>query len=166
MIDKSASRRYRLVVAVLAISSWGSLLLMGACIGERRAERPGDTAGPSQTPPSGQPSVPPAAGSGGAAGDPQTIALGQSIFQGRVAGGTCFTCHGQDAKGTQLAPNLTDGQWLNSDGSFEAIVGTVTTGVAKPKQYPAAMPPMGGAQLSPDQIRAVAAYVHSLSRGP
>jgi mono/diheme cytochrome c family protein len=80
-----------------------------------------------------------------------------------VAGGTCTACHGQDAKGTAVAPDLTDSQWLNGDGSYQFIVHTVTTGVPKPKQHPAPMPPKGGATLSDDQVKAVAAYVYSLS---
>lgn len=43
---------------------------------------------------------------------------GDRIFHGSAVGGTCFTCHGQDAKGTQLAPELTDKQWINGDGSL------------------------------------------------
>jgi mono/diheme cytochrome c family protein len=99
----------------------------------------------------------------GGAQSPQQIALGDSIFHGQVAGGTCTACHGQDAKGTAVAPNLTDSQWLNGDGSYEFIVQTVTTGVPKPKEHPAPMPPKGGAQLTDDQVKAVAAYVYSLS---
>src|SRR5687767_869813 len=34
---------------------------------------------------------------------PAQLALGDSIFHGRAAGGSCFTCHGMDAKGTALA---------------------------------------------------------------
>ena len=49
---------------------------------------------------------------------PQQVALGDSIFHGQVAGGTCTACHGQDAKGTAVAPNLTDSEWLNGDGSY------------------------------------------------
>ena len=94
---------------------------------------------------------------------PQMVALGDSIFHGRAAGGTCQTCHGPDAKGTPLAPNLTDSQWLHGDGSFQFLVTTITNGVPQPKQHPGPMPPMGGAQLTPDQVRAVAAYVYSLS---
>jgi mono/diheme cytochrome c family protein len=99
----------------------------------------------------------------GGAQSPQQIALGDSIFHGQVAGGTCTACHGQDAKGTAVAPNLTDSQWLNGDGSYEFIVNTVTSGVPKPKEHPAPMPPKGGAQLTDDQVKAVAAYVYSLS---
>jgi mono/diheme cytochrome c family protein len=104
-----------------------------------------------------------ASGGAGGAQSPQQVALGDSIFHGQVAGGTCTACHGQDAKGTAVAPNLTDSQWLNGDGSYEFIVNTVTNGVPKPKEHPAPMPPKGGAQLTDDQVKAVAAYVYSLS---
>ena len=85
------------------------------------------------------------------------------LFHGQVAGGTCTACHGQDAKGTAVAPDLTDNKWINGDGSQDFIVQTVTTGVPKPKEHPAPMPPKGGAQLTDDQVKAVAAYVYSLS---
>jgi mono/diheme cytochrome c family protein len=92
------------------------------------------------------------------------IALGDSVFHGRAGGGTCAVCHGQDAKGTAgLAPDLTDAKWLNGDGSYGFIVGLVKTGVPNPKESPAPMPPMGGVTLTPEQVRAVAAYVYSLS---
>ena len=101
-----------------------------------------------------------AAGGGGSAAQ---VAEGDKIFHGQEAGGTCTACHGQDAKGTAIAPDLTDSEWLNGDGSLAFIEHTVTTGVPKPKSHPAPMPPMGGASLNPDQIKAVAAYVYSLS---
>jgi mono/diheme cytochrome c family protein len=104
---------------------------------------------------------PAAGGAGGAS--PQQIALGDSIFHGQVGGGTCSACHGQDAKGTAVAPDLTDSQWLNGDGSYQFIVNTVTNGVPQPKQHPAPMPPKGGAPLTDDQVKAVAAYEYSLS---
>lgn len=94
---------------------------------------------------------------------PQQVALGDSIFHGLVGGGTCSACHGQDAKGTAVAPDLTDQQWINGDGSYDFIVRTVTDGVPKPKQHPAPMPPKGGAPLSDEQVKAVAAYEYSLS---
>ena len=81
----------------------------------------------------------------------------------QIFSGTCSACHGQDAKGTAVAPDLTDSQWLNGDGSYQFIVTTVTNGVPKPKEHPAPMPPKGGAQLTDDQVKAVAAFVYSLS---
>ena len=95
---------------------------------------------------------------------PALIALGDSVFHGKVGGATCFACHGADAKGTAgLAPALTGPKWLHGDGSYGFIVRVVQQGVPKPKQSPAPMPPMGGANLTPDQVRAVAAYVYALS---
>jgi mono/diheme cytochrome c family protein len=91
--------------------------------------------------------------------------LGDSIFHGQVGGGTCYACHGQDGKGTGVGPNLTDAEWLNTDGSLEGIMKTIQTGVPTPKKAPAPMPPMGGASLTPEQVRAVAAYEYSLSHG-
>jgi mono/diheme cytochrome c family protein len=93
----------------------------------------------------------------------QMVSEGQGIFAGQ---GICYTCHGQQGQGTALAPNLTDQQWINiSSGEYEEIVTVVTNGVAQPKEHPAPMPAKGGANLTDDQVRAVAAYVYSLSHG-
>jgi mono/diheme cytochrome c family protein len=92
------------------------------------------------------------------------VAEGDSIFHGLKAGGLCQTCHMPDATGGPLAPNLTDSQWLTGDGSYAFIQKRVTEGMPNPTPpYPGAMLPMGGAQLTPDQIKAVAAYVYSIS---
>jgi glucose/arabinose dehydrogenase/mono/diheme cytochrome c family protein len=93
----------------------------------------------------------------------EMIALGDRIYHGQVGGATCTGCHGSNAKGTPLGPDLTDIQWLWSDGSYAAIAKTITTGVPQPKQYRSPMPPMGGAALSTDQVSAVAAYIWGLS---
>ncbi|HSJ06593.1 MAG TPA: c-type cytochrome [Longimicrobiales bacterium] len=89
------------------------------------------------------------------------VSEGRTVFETT----TCFTCHGMDGSGTALAPSLRDQDWLNSDGSYDGIVGVVRNGVAQPRQYPAPMPAMGGAQLTEDQIRQVAAYVYAISHG-
>lgn len=90
------------------------------------------------------------------------VELGDRIFHGEVAAGTCAGCHGGDGKGTPLGPNLTSGKWLWSDGSLRGIERTVRHGVPRPKQYRSPMPAMGGAQLDRQQISAVAAYVWGL----
>jgi cbb3-type cytochrome c oxidase subunit III len=133
-----------------------SALLAGAACGDRGGAPPANTT----QAPAAAPDAPAAQPAGGAA----SVALGDSIFHGQAANGICFTCHGQDAKGTQLAPNLTDGEWLNADGSLESIANVITKGVPQPKKYPGPMPPMGGASLTPEQVNAVAQYVHSLSQ--
>jgi mono/diheme cytochrome c family protein len=95
---------------------------------------------------------------------PGMIALGDSVFHGKVGGGTCAVCHGADAKGTQgLAPPLIKSKWLNGDGSYAFVVSLVQKGVPNPKESPAPMPPMGGANLNAEQVRAVAAYVYRLN---
>src|SRR5262245_26835171 len=139
----------RRVIATFLIAS----LAAGCGGGERRQTDTSSAAGAVA-----DTTVPP--GSHGApaseAVTPAVIALGDSIFHGQAAGGICYTCHGPDAKGTPSAPNLTDNEWLNGDGSLSFIEHTVTNGVPTPKKYPGAMPPFGQT-LTPQQIHAVAA---------
>lgn len=143
------------------------LLLVTACgDGERHEEVTVDV---SEDTAAVVPIASPALSSGGAtsAADslaPEMVALGDSIYHGRAAGGTCFTCHGQAGQGTEIGPSLADPQWLHGDGSYNGILALVIVGVPTPLQYPAPMPRMGGVQLTMDQARAVAAYVYSLSR--
>lgn len=92
----------------------------------------------------------------------QELALGDSLFHGLIGATSCQACHGPDGKGGTVAPDLTDATWLHSDGSYGAIYKQVETGVMQPKQYLGVMPPFGGAPLTPDKHRAVAAYVYSL----
>ena len=98
----------------------------------------------------------------------EMVAEGQQVFSGP---GICISCHGPDASGTPLAPNLRDNEWLwvtnttDPTGMYNEIVTRVQEGVPTPKTHPSPMPPMGGAQLTEDQVRAVAAYVYSLSHG-
>jgi glucose/arabinose dehydrogenase/mono/diheme cytochrome c family protein len=93
---------------------------------------------------------------------PQMVALGRRIYQGQVGGATCTGCHGANGAGTSLGPALNGKKWLWSDGSYAGIKKTIADGVSQPKQYRSPMPPMGGAQLSDDQLAAVAAYVWSI----
>lgn len=86
---------------------------------------------------------------------------GQAIFAG---GGICYTCHMAEGAGGPLAPNLTDDEWLNVDGSYDAIVGIINSGVPQPREHPGAMLPRAGMPLTDDQVAAVAAYVYMLSR--
>lgn len=87
------------------------------------------------------------------------VALGDRIFHGEAKDGTCGGCHGSDAKGGPVGPDLTTGKWEWSDGSLNGITQTITAGVPAPKNFQGAMPPMGGAQLSEADVKAVAAYV-------
>lgn len=117
-----------------------------------------DTAGPAST--TGAPAAPAKPGAVPAGATAADVAEGQKIFS---ATGNCFTCHGAGGTGSALAPALNDGQWLNISGDFASIQQVVNNGVPTPKQYPAAMPAKGGAPLTEQQVKQVAAYVYSLS---
>jgi mono/diheme cytochrome c family protein len=134
-----------------------------ACGGKN--EKPSNAGATAAAPGEAARTVGPMAGAPPAGATVAMVALGDSVFHGQAAGGTCFTCHGMDAKGTALAPSLADNQWLTGDGTYAFIQKRVTDGVPNPTPpYTAAMPPKGGANLTPDQIKAVAAYVFSISR--
>ena len=97
---------------------------------------------------------------------PAMVATGDSLFNG----GGCQRCHGQKGIGAKNGPSLIEGPWLHSDGSYAMIAATITDGVKKETfndtARPFAMQPRGGQMaLSDDQIKAVAAYVFSISRG-
>jgi glucose/arabinose dehydrogenase/cytochrome c5 len=94
---------------------------------------------------------------------PAMVALGNRVYHGQAGGATCTGCHGADAKGSPLGPDLTANKWLWSNGSYAGIAATVAGGVAQPKNYRSPMPAMGGAQLSSDQVMAVSAYIWALN---
>ncbi len=77
-----------------------------------------------------------------------------------------MACHGTDAKGIpNLGADLTDQEWIHSDGSFEGILKSIIDGVTSDKSTTSTvMPPKGGSRISPEQLKAVAAYVWSISR--
>jgi cbb3-type cytochrome c oxidase subunit III len=102
----------------------------------------------------------PAAAQDGSAVTPAAIAKGDTIFHQT---GLCYACHGSNAEGA-VGPNLTDAEWIHGDGSYDFIVATVTAGVPKEKAKSGIMmPPKGGSTISDEDVKAVAAYVYSLS---
>ena len=91
---------------------------------------------------------------------PALIAKGDTIYH---KSGLCYACHGSNAEGA-VGPSLTDAEWLHGDGSYDMIVATVTSGVPADKAKKGIpMPPKGGSSISDDEVKAVAAYVYSLS---
>jgi cytochrome c oxidase cbb3-type subunit III len=102
----------------------------------------------------------PAVAQAPAAATPAAIAQGDSIFHSK---GNCYACHGANAQGA-VGPNLTDSEWIHSDGSYDAIVKQITTGVVqKDSKSGIPMPPKGGSSITDDEVKSVAAYVYSLS---
>jgi mono/diheme cytochrome c family protein len=77
--------------------------------------------------------------------------------------GLCYACHGQEGKGL-VGPSLADDVWLHSKGSYPEIVAQILKGVPKEEAKSGVpMPAKGGANISEDEVKAVAAYVYSLS---
>jgi mono/diheme cytochrome c family protein len=143
-------------------------LLLTACPGDRPDPDPATQPGvqpPATQPAAGAPQQAPqmTAGPLPAGVTQEMVEQGRQIYHGQ---GICFTCHGQNGVGTQLGPNLTDGEWLwvTADGGdrFTQMETVIRTGVQQPREYPAPMPPMGGVSLSDEQVRSVTAYVFSL----
>lgn len=94
---------------------------------------------------------------------PAMVARGKSLFE---SSGLCFACHGIDGKGT-VGANLTDTVWVHHDGSYQALVAQIIRGISdKESKSGTPMPARGGSSLKDDEVRAVAAYVWTLSRRP
>lgn len=94
----------------------------------------------------------------------ETVDRGRRLYLGD---GFCHTCHGRDGEGLpDLGTGLTSGTWTYSDGTLEGLARVIREGVpAETSRTGIPMPPCGGAHLDPEQLRAVAAYVWTLSRG-
>jgi mono/diheme cytochrome c family protein len=91
---------------------------------------------------------------------PELVAKGDALFH---ASGNCYACHGSKGEGL-VGPNLTDAEWVHSKGSYDEIVALINKGIPKEEAKSGIpMPPKGGATLSDDDVKAIAAYVHSLS---
>jgi mono/diheme cytochrome c family protein len=103
----------------------------------------------------------PAPAGAAAAYSPELVAKGDALYHGT---GNCYACHGSKAEGL-VGPNLTDAEWIHSKGSYNEIVAQINHGVTKEESKTGIpMPPKGGGTLSDDDIKAVAAYVHSLGQ--
>jgi mono/diheme cytochrome c family protein len=146
---------------IMAVSAIAALALFGCGGGEGgETEQQAEPSAAAPETPATQPAAP-------AAQLPEGVTQamvdeGKTLFHGA---GICFTCHGQNGVGVQnLGPSLGDAEWLHSDGSFQAIVNQVNTGVtASQSRSGTVMPPKGGAAtLTDEQVRAIAAYVYSL----
>ena len=87
-------------------------------------------------------------------GDPAMIARGQQLY-----GATCRACHGPDLRGGDLGgPNLLRSQLVLNDQNGELILPVVLNGRQNPGMP--VMPPMN---MPPDDVKAIAAYIHSVA---
>ena len=90
-----------------------------------------------------------------------SLALGKRLYDGP---GNCAFCHGAAGVGTSRGSDLTDSIWRHGDGGYLSIVEQIVHGVGHPTGGPVTpMPSRGMGPLTYPQVRAVAAYVWSLS---
>jgi cytochrome c oxidase cbb3-type subunit 3 len=93
-----------------------------------------------------------------AAGDPAEVARGKGIYEV-----TCARCHGADLRGGDLGgPNLLRSQVVMDDQTGEHILPIVRTG--RPNTSMPNQPPMPAMNLPDADVKAVAAYLHSVTR--
>ena len=98
-----------------------------------------------------------------AAASSELIARGEAVYNGA---GNCYACHGSKGVGL-VGPNLTDAEWIHSKGTLEEIEAQINNGVPKEQSKSGIpMPPKGGSTISEEDVKACAAYVHSLSQKP
>lgn len=92
------------------------------------------------------------------------IAWGRSLFHGSA---NCSACHGKNASGTDVAPPLTGALWLHGPGTYEWLVQQIREGIpAHHSMSGLAMPMRGWSNMNDDDVRAVAAYVWSITHPP
>lgn len=128
------------------------------------AQPPAQTppAAPAQTPPQG----PPGGGRGRGqatfpaqqrpAGDPAVIARGQQLYSI-----SCRACHGVDLRGGDMGgPNLLRSQLVLNDQDGELILPVVQNGRMN---VAAGMPVMPPLPIPPDDVKAIATYIHSVA---
>jgi len=144
--------------------------LLLACIAVRLAAQGPPAAPPTppaQPPAAGQGAGPPGPGGrggrGGQAtfpaqqrppGDPEVIKRGNGLY-----GVYCRACHGADLRGgDQGGPNLLRSQLVLNDQNGELILPVVQNGRMNPGMP--VMPPM---PLPPDDVKAIATYMHSVT---
>ncbi|MEQ1691325.1 MAG: cytochrome c [Gemmatimonas sp.] len=144
----------------LAIAFGATALLLAACGGSSAS-----SGSQSPSPAGGGTAARNAAPAKPAAVTPANIAMGDSLFNN----GSCQRCHGKGGIGGTNGPVLDGKKWVQlTTGSFDEIVGIITTGVPAEKiKDPARRNPMrargGPMNLTDPQIQALAAYIYTLT---
>ena len=135
------------LVAMLAMAG-------AASVAAQSTSDPSTSSQPKQTSDSAAPTQTDAASPASA-----LVVRGEAVFHGP---GNCYACHGSKGAGS-LAPSLADETWVHSKGTLEEITAQIIHGVPKEESKSGiVMPPKGGATLTDDDVKAVAAYVYSL----
>ena len=107
---------------------------------------------------------------------PEAVAVPDSVTPERVVAGSelyndgsCAACHAVGGRGIgRRAPDLSDIEWLHSEGDFDGIFETIFWGVPKDRMKavtprPFEMHPRGGMTIDREQMKALAAYVWTVA---
>jgi mono/diheme cytochrome c family protein len=91
------------------------------------------------------------------------IQAGRKVFLGV---GQCSRCHGSEGQGTDDGAPLISGTWKLGDGSYRWLTHIIShAGVSARGRDGDPQAMRGPALLAPEELRAVACYVWSISRG-
>lgn len=96
---------------------------------------------------------------------PQRVLEGSNLYNG----GSCVACHAIAGRGPGVrAPDLSDIEWLHSEGDFDGIFETIFWGVSMDEMKamvprPFEMHPRGGMNVDREQMKALTAYVWTAS---
>ena len=93
----------------------------------------------------------------------EMVALGDRIYHGQVGGAPCAGCHGSQRKRQSPRTRFNRRQMAVERWQLEGDCQNDHRRSLATKRISQTMPPMGGAQLTADQVSAVAAYVWALS---
>lgn len=89
------------------------------------------------------------------------VERGSMVFHGPAG---CASCHGRRGEGSKLGPSLRDGKWIRGSGTYQEILERVIHGVPRTESETGEPMPMRGmSEMSDGDVRAVAAYVWSIS---
>ena len=92
------------------------------------------------------------------------IAWGKALFHGSA---NCAACHGAGGRGSDYGPPITGALWLHGPGTYEWLIEQVKHGVPADKSFTGeAMPMRGWTTMNDEDVKAVAAYVWSISHPP
>jgi mono/diheme cytochrome c family protein len=111
-----------------------------------------------------------------AGAQPEPVAVPDSVTAERVLagseiynGGSCAACHAVGGRGVgRRAPDLSDIEWLHSEGDFDGIFQAIFWGVPEDRMKavtprPFEMHPRGGMTIDREQMKALAAYVWTVA---
>jgi mono/diheme cytochrome c family protein len=93
-----------------------------------------------------------------------SIAWGRQLFHGSA---NCASCHGVEARGTDEGPALSGALWLHGPGTYAWLVEQISLGIPAHETWThKPMPARGWSNMPAADVRAVAAYVWSITHPP